>query len=74
MALASSCGLIILLYKESLEEFGGEAWSFKLCMSEGRLINSASEFEVDNAPEAVEKERGLGEGRGCWVQVSCMPY
>ena len=74
MALASSCGQIFLLYKENLEEFGGEPWFWKLCVSGGRHINSASGFEVVNAPEAVARECGFGEGKGCWFCVSYMPY
>lgn len=74
MDLASSCGQIFLLYKENLEEFGGEPWPLKWCMSGGRLINLASGFEVVNAPEAVAKDCGFGEGRGFLVCVSYMPY
>lgn len=72
--LSRPCGGILLLPKENLEEFGGEPQSLHLCGFGGRFINLASGCEAVNAPEAVGKECGPGEGRGCWVCVSHVPY
>lgn len=68
--LARPGGQILLLPKENLEIIGGEPQSLCLCGFGGRFVNLASGFEAVNALEAVGKECGLGEGRGCWVCVS----
>lgn len=63
-------GHILLLPKENLEKFGGEPQSLRLCRFGGRFVNLTCGFEAVNAPEAVGKQCGLGEGRDHWVCVS----
>lgn len=72
--LTRPCSQVLLLPKENLEKFAGETQSLHLCGFRGSFIHLASAFVAGNSPEAVGKECGLGEGRGCWLCVSHVLY